>query len=218
MSPTQARRKIRPAARRRPEEIESLSFRIIAKKLGRHRFLPKEFEIVRRVIHATGDIGFSRTIRFHPSAIRRAIQALRAGCVIITDVRMVAAGISSEGAASLGARVRCFIRHPSAIREAKTRGTTRTASGIVRGAQQHPNAIFVVGNAPTALLALIEEWKSGTIQPPVIIGVPVGFVDASESKRALIQSGCHFITVRGRKGGSAVAVSIINALMKIARR
>lgn len=205
----------------KPLEIEAESFRIIerefAEATGRavSDFSPEEFAVIRRVIHATGDFGFAASLRFHEQAIAAGIAAIRAGKSVLTDVNMAAAGISRSLLGKFGGKVICRVGEPEVAAMAASQGLTRSeaALGLAGGDNV---GIVAIGNAPTALLAVMELVKAGRINPDLIVGVPVGFVNAAESKELLFQKDYPFITALGRKGGSPVAVAIVNALLRLA--
>ena len=197
-----------------PEAIEAESFRIIAEELGPHSFSPDEFAVVQRAIHSTADFEFARTIRFAPGAIRSGIEAIRAGCSIVADVQMIQAGINKTGLKKFGGEVYCFISDDDVMAAAKEAGLTRAIMSMRKAAKQLPGAIYAIGNAPTALLELTR--LADVAQPSLVVGVPVGFVSAVESKDELSRTQLPYITALGRKGGTPVAVSIINALIRLA--
>jgi len=202
----------------RPEEIEAESFRIIAEELGPTDFDSRTFKVVQRVIHATGDFSFAETLVFHPQAIEAGIAAIRAGRNILTDVNMGAAGVSKGLLASWGGRVFCKVGEPEVALLAKEQGLTRSEVAIEHGLQENIG-IVSVGNAPTALLKVMECWEGlgQDLRPGLLVGVPVGFVNAAESKELLSEKAYPFITCRGRKGGTPVAVAIVNALIRLAK-
>lgn len=202
----------------RPEEIEAESFRIIARELGPTSFDPRTFKVVQRVIHATGDFSFAETLIFHPEAIDAGIAAIRGGRNILTDVNMGAAGVSKGLLASWGGKVICKVADPDMVEAAKERGLTRSEVAIEKGLMENIG-IVSVGNAPTALLKVMEcrQNMAETLCPGLVVGVPVGFVNAAESKELLSEKPYPFITCRGRKGGTPVAVAIVNALIRLAR-
>ena len=201
-----------------PEAIEAESFRIIAEELGLTSFDPRTFKVVQRVIHATGDFSFAESLVFHPLAIDAGIGALRAGRNILTDVNMGAAGVSKGLLAHWGGTVICKVGLPEVARIASERGLTRSEVAIERGLADNIG-IVSVGNAPTALLKVMECWDAlaPELRPGLVVGAPVGFVNAAESKELLSEKGYPFITCRGRKGGTPVAVAIVNALIRLAR-
>jgi len=201
----------------RPEAIEAESFRIIAEELGPTDFDPRTFKVVQRVIHATGDFSFAESLIFHPEAIDAGIAAIRAGRNILTDVNMGAAGVSKGLLAALGGTVICKVALPEVAQIAKERGLTRSEVAIEKGLQKNIG-IVSVGNAPTALLKVMDCWQdmAADLRPGLLVGVPVGFVNAAESKELLSHKTYPFITCRGRKGGTPVAVAIVNALIRLA--
>lgn len=203
---------------RSPEAIEAESFRIIEEEMGVHAFGPEEFAIARRVIHATADFEFAKTLVFHPDAIRRGIEAIRSGCDIVVDVAMIQAGVNKPALASFGqGRVLSFITDADVVEEAKLEGITRAIASMRKAARISPQAVVAIGNAPTALFEILNLIEAKQMEPAMVVGVPVGFVSAVESKDALIASGYPHIAARGRKGGTPVAVAAINALLSLAK-
>ncbi len=208
----------------KPEAIEARSFAIIKEEFAERSGLRAEdlpaghFAIIQRVIHATGDFDFARNMAFHPRAVTAAIKALRAGMDIVTDVNMVAAGINQRLLAPWGGKVICRIAEPDIAELAAGRQATRAETAIKEALKTRPG-IVAVGNAPTALLRLMELITDlpADDRPRLIIGVPVGFVNAEESKEILSGRDYPFITSLGRKGGSSIAAAIINALLKLAQ-
>lgn len=207
-----------------PHEIERESFRIIQAELGPHTFSEAELAIVVRTIHATGDFDFARILHFHPQAIASGMAALRRGVTVITDVAMVQVGIAADLLARLGGRTICDIRTPEVYALAQAEGMTRSAAAMRRNAAHIHGGIVAIGNAPTALLEVLRLVREEGIQPALIVGVPVGFINAAESKAKLTQladgqtgGNVPYITTLGRKGGSTVAVAIINALLRLAQ-
>jgi len=199
-----------------PTDIQRESFRIIEQELGPHGLSPEAWLVVRRVIHSTGDFEYAQLLRFHPQAFTAAAAAMRDGEDILTDVEMVRMGIQGLAQSRHGLQVRCHLNDPEVRLQAQTNGTTRSAEGVRRGLHYAPVGICVIGNAPTALRAVIEACElSDVSRPRLIVGVPVGFVDAEESKLTLSHTETvPWITCSGRKGGSAVAAGITNALLE----
>lgn len=200
----------------KPEEIESLSFKIIDQEAGSHDFSSEQWSVVRRMIHTTADFEYKEMIRIHTEAIRTGISAIRSGKTIITDTNMAKAGISMVELAKFGVSVKCFVNDPAVHEIAKNNGTTRAKAAVDAAVGDMHDGIYVIGNAPTALLRLIELVENNTAHPALIIGLPVGFVNAAESKAALIKMNYPYISNVGRKGGSNVAASVVNALAKLA--
>lgn len=201
-----------------PQEIEGLSFQMITEELGEHSFSSLEYPIVQRIIHASADFELGRSLVFHPGAIEAGIHAILQGKPIIADVRMVEAGIAKERIQRYGGEVRVHISDPDVVEEAKALGTTRAIIATRKACAQAPGGIYVIGNAPTALLELIRLVKAGEAQPGLVIGMPVGFVSAAESKDELRKLDIPYITNIGRKGGSTIVVAAVNALSLLAVR
>jgi precorrin-8X/cobalt-precorrin-8 methylmutase len=197
---------------RLPQEIETESFRRIEAQVGAHQLPPEVWAVVRRMIHTTADPEYLATVRVHPRAIAAGVAALKQGCRVGTDTRMLLAGISTGRLARLGASACCLMDDPEVAAEAVRRGATRAEVAMERSLPQLAGGIVAIGNAPTALLRLLELLADGAAPPALVVGVPVGYVNAAESKDALARQDCPFITALGPKGGSAVAASIINAL------
>lgn len=200
----------------RPEDIQRQSFRIIEQEVGAHGLPPEAWLVVRRVIHSTGDFEYTNLLRFHPRAFAAAAIAINNGEDILTDVEMVRMGIQTLAKRLHGMDVRCHLNDPDTACEALAAGRTRSAQGICRGLDAGSVGICVIGNAPTALRAVIDTCQAAEIpKPRLVVGVPVGFVDAAESKEALRDTAAvPWITCLGRKGGSAVAAAIVNALLE----
>jgi precorrin-8X/cobalt-precorrin-8 methylmutase len=198
-----------------PEEIEALSFQIITEEAGRHPFSADQWCVVRRIIHTTADFEYLQSIRFHPQAIERGVAAIRNGRAVVTDTNMAQAGIRRRELDRFGARAVCHIADPQVAQTARSTGTTRAATAVDVAAAELDGGIYAVGNAPTALLRLIELVDTGRIQPALIVGFPVGFVNAAESKEALMAASVPFISNVGRKGGSNVAAAVVNALISL---
>ncbi|EPZ42219.1 MULTISPECIES: precorrin-8X methylmutase [Alicyclobacillus] len=199
-----------------PQAIEDKSFEIITEELGPHPFTDEQFKVVQRVIHASADFELGRSLVFHPDAIEAGVAAILAGEPIVADVQMVQSGISKPRIVKYGGDVHVYISDPDVMAEAKRLGTTRAIVSVRKAVAAHPRAIFAIGNAPTALLELIRLVKCGEARPSLIVGVPVGFVSAAESKAELMKLDVPFITNHGRKGGSPVAVATVNALSLLA--
>ena len=198
-----------------PQDIEAESFRIIERELGPTAFAPDEFAVVRRIIHATGDFSFAETLRFHPEAIAAGLTAIRAGRNILVDVGMAAAGVSAHLLAPFGGRVLCRVGEPETATLARANGTTRSDAAMTRATGDNIG-IIAIGNAPTALLKVMDLIERRLLAPNLVIGVPVGFVNAAESKEMLAAKNYPFITALGRKGGTPVAVAAVNALLRLA--
>ena len=202
----------------KPMEIESESFQIIDNEIGEHPFTELQWPVVRRVIHATADFDLGRSMQFQKGAVESGITAIRAGKPVIADVAMVQAGISKPRLEKYGSEVRVYISRPDVAEAAKAEGITRAIVATRRAVEESPDGIFVIGNAPTALLELIKLVKAGKARPSLIIGVPVGFVSAEESKAELEKLDVPWITNRGRKGGTPEAVAVTNAVSLLAEQ
>lgn len=204
------------AMSQRAFDIEKKSFEIIELEIGNHSYDEYQWVIVRRVIHATADFDFAKSgkILFHKRAIESAFNALQRKCTIVTDVDMVLAAISKKSKADLGLRAVCYISDPIVAEQAQKLCKTRSETAMRHAAKDMDGGIVAIGNAPTALYEVISMIKEGVTKPALVVGTPVGFVSAAESKEELARIGdVPFITNIGRKGGSPVVSSIINALM-----
>lgn len=209
-----------------PHPILQQSFTLIDQEIGEHPFSPGEYAVVQRVIHSTADFDFKHLIHFSPGVIDHAVSVLSQGIPIITDVTMVRQGIITWVQRTFNNPVICAVTQA----ESATAHQTRTEIGILRCWDQFPTAIYIIGNAPTALLALCQQIQvqpepqiaASRVEgrkhaaPALIIGAPVGFVSVLEAKAALMQTPVPQIRVEGRKGGSAVAAAILNALLTLA--
>ncbi|GAB7141292.1 precorrin-8X methylmutase [Deferribacterales bacterium RsTz2092] len=200
----------------KPHEIEIESFRLID---GLVDFVPfvevghyrcNELNVVKRMIHACGDIGIANSVRLSSNAYRVGIDALKAGAPVVCDVQMVVSGLSARVKAD--SDVYCFINEPEVVNEAKTMGETRARRALFYAAKRYPDAIYIIGNAPTALLALLELYRQDKISPALVIGIPVGFVMARESKDELVNTSLNYITCLGNRGGSPMSAAVLNAL------
>lgn len=202
---------------RRGEDIEAESMRIIESEVPEPRpFAGAQWLVVRRMIHTTADFEMLDLARFHPDALEAGLAALSRGCGIFTDTEMARAGIPARRTDLLGCTVRCLMRDPDVLALSQAAGSTRARAAIDFAVSDIRPEIYVIGNAPTALLRLLEHVEAGRATPALIVGMPVGFVNAAESKDLLLrQSRVPFITVAGRKGGSALAASAVNALADI---
>ena len=203
----------------RPADIEKESMRIIESEMAERGIqVPAEnLTVVKRVIHTSADFDYGTNLKFTENAVARAVQTLQEGNkVFITDTNMALSGISKPSLAKLDAEAICYMADPAIMKQAKEEGTTRAYASMRRGAKEHPEAIFVSGNAPTALIAISEMIREG-LKPSMVIAVPAGFVNVVESKEEVFhlceEAGIPCIAAFGRKGGSNVAASICNALL-----
>ena len=203
----------------RPMDIEARSFEIITELLGDRELDPENAPVIKRAIHTTADFDYADNLVFSPHAVQTGLEALRAGCDIVTDTQMARAGINKTILGKLGGEVHCFMSDPDVAAEAKERGITRAIVSMEKAAKLGKPCIFAIGNAPTALIAIKELMEAGKLHPALIIGVPVGFVNVVESKEEIIESAlAPYIVARDRKGGSNVAAAICNALLYQIRR
>jgi precorrin-8X/cobalt-precorrin-8 methylmutase len=189
--------------------ITTQSFALIDQEIGPHAWSEQEYAIIRRAIHTTADFELKDLFHFSPGAIQAGMTALRQNVPVIVDVQMVAVGIASTLAKAGKPKAYCALDYPG-------EGPTQTAGGMLNLSRTYPHGLFVIGNAPTALLALVEQIKSRNVRPALVIGVPVGFVAVEEAKQALAVLDIPQIQVRGRKGGSTIAAAIVNALLHLA--
>ena len=197
----------------KPMDIEKRSFEIITELLGDTPMEPENELVIKRVIHTSADFDYAQNLVFSPGAVKLGIQALRDRCDIVTDTQMAKAGINKSLLGKLGGTVHCFMSDEDVAEEAKRRGITRAAVSMERAAKLEKPCIFAIGNAPTALIAIKELIEQGKLNPALIIGVPVGFVNVVESKELILGTQVPHIVARGRKGGSNVAAAICNALL-----
>ncbi len=204
----------------RPDQIEARSFEIISGLLPHVDQSLPQWPILRRVVHATGDPGIVPLMRFHPYAIEAGVRALRSGCPILVDVGMVASGINRPLASALGCEVLCALADPVVAALASERGITRSAAAMHHLSSRLEGAVVAIGNAPTALFALLKAVEEGVGVPVLVAGMPVGFVGAAESKAALVEMGdamgLPYVTIQGTRGGSPAAVATVNALLRLA--
>jgi precorrin-8X/cobalt-precorrin-8 methylmutase len=201
-----------------PEEIESASFRIIDNEAGDHGWPSTEWQVVRRAIHTSADFEYITSMVFSDGVIDKAIDALKNGAGIVTDTNMALSGISKPRLTPFGCMVSCHVADTDVAAMAAREGITRSVAAMRKAISNPSNRIFVIGNAPTALFELLRLIETHQVKPELIVGLPVGFVGAKESKNALAASvlGIPFITNMGRKGGSNVAAAVLNALAILA--
>jgi precorrin-8X/cobalt-precorrin-8 methylmutase len=197
---------------RLPREIEAESFKRIEALAGAHPWPPEVWPVVRRLIHTTADLEYLKTVRCHPQAVAAGLAALRRGRPVGADTRMLLAGISTGRLQRLGVEAFCLMADPEVAEAARRRGTTRAAAAMEKALPRLAGGIVAIGNAPTALLQLLELLAAGAPAPALVVAIPVGFVNAAESKELLAQQNFPYITALGPKGGSAAAASVINAL------
>lgn len=202
----------------KPSDIERRSMEIITDKLANRgiSLSPDKEAVVLRVIHASADFDYAQNLAFSPRAVDQALCAIRQGVSIVTDTNMARVGISERDLRRFGGTVICYMAYDEVAKEAKKRDVTRAMVSMERASLEHPRGIFAIGNAPTALMTLCDLMEQG-LRPSLVIGVPVGFVNVLESKvRAQTvceEAGVPCIIAHGRKGGSAIAAAICNALI-----
>ena len=204
---------------RKGQSIEDESMEIIEREIGSHSYSDIEWPIVRRIIHATADFDFAgeNKIVFHKNAVMNGINALKEGHSIVVDVNGVIGGLNKRNLKDFGNKVICNISESNIAEQAKKENKTRAQMSMRVAASEMNGGILAIGNAPTALLEVIQMISEGVTKPALVIGIPVGFVAAAESKEKLRTSAVPFITNIGRKGGSSCAASIVNALYKLLR-
>ncbi|MUM78723.1 precorrin-8X methylmutase [Pseudodesulfovibrio sp. F-1] len=209
-----------------PDEIEAESLRIIDAEVPQPRpFSGVKWQIVRRMIHTTADFELLNLVRFHPDAVDSGLKALRSGATIVTDTEMARQGIPVRRLEPLGATVRCLMNDERVVARARAEHITRATAAVDLAVDMAVNValdkarpiIFVVGNAPTALIRLVEHLDQGMPAPALVVAMPVGFVNAAQSKALIMSRAVPFIAIEGRKGGSALAASVVNALCIVAR-
>ena len=200
----------------KPMEIEKRSFEIITEELGERKIDPEFDLVVKRVIHTTADFDYYENMAFSEHAVQKMMEAIKSGCDIVTDTTMAMSGINKKMLAKFGGQVHCFIGDADVAEEAKQRGVTRSLISMEKAAKLNKSLIFAVGNAPTALYSICDLVRAGRLNPEMVIGVPVGFVNVVESKEELMRTVPDYIVARGRKGGSNIAACICNALLYLA--
>ena len=205
---------------RKGQSIEDASMQMIEDEVGDHSYNKKEWPIVRRIIHSTADFDFvdKNKLLFHKNAVESGIMALKNSCSIVVDVNGVVGLLNKQNPKDFGNKIVCNISEPRIMEIAKGQNKTRSETSMREAKEEIDGGIVAIGNAPTALLEVIKMVKEGIVKPALIIGIPVGFICASESKEELSKlEQVPFITNVGRKGGSPAAAAIINALYKLVR-
>ncbi|WP_428326158.1 precorrin-8X methylmutase [Nitrosopumilus sp.] len=200
------------------QSIEDASMKMIEEEIGSHSYNEKEWPIVRRIIHSTADFDFAdkNKIIFHKDAIESGMKALKNGCSIVVDVNGVIGGLNKQNPKDFGNEIVCNISKSEIMELAKKEGKTRSQVSMRIAKSEIDGGIVAIGNAPTALQEVIKMVKEGIVKPALIIGIPVGFICAAESKEELSKlDEAPFITNLGRKGGSSSASAIINAIFKL---
>mgnify|MGYP000045770039 FL=1 len=203
---------------KQPQLIEQHSFEIIsgiiAEERPEYQFAdPLQEKIIKRAIHTTADFDWLDILAFSHDALDAIITTLQQGCTLYTDTTMALSGINKSQLQQMGCQINCFVAHPDVTEIAKQNGITRSMAAVDLAMQQPGNKLFIFGNAPTALFRLLEISRENPACEYPVIGVPVGFVGAAESKQALTESQLPYIAALGRKGGSNVAAAIVNAIL-----
>ena len=197
-----------------PKDIERRSFEIITEELGDTQLIPGTEPIVKRCIHTSADFDYAKNLIFSKGAVQKALDAIRLGASIVTDTHLGKSGINKKRLAKYGGEVFCFMSDEDVAIQAKANGTTRAVASMEKAAKLNKKLIYAIGNAPTALIHLYEQVEKGIIDPELIIGVPVGFVNVVQSKELILKlEDTPYIIARGRKGGSNIAACICNALI-----
>ena len=200
----------------KPAEIEALSFKMIDQEAGDHGFPEDQWTIVRRMIHTSADFDYLTTVRFHADAVTTGVNAIMNGHNVVTDTNMARAGIRKSAILRFGGSLECLIDDPTVAHAARDSGCTRAMAAVDAAIPMMREGIYVIGNAPTALMRLMELIQSEKAAPSLVVGLPVGFVNAAESKALLVDMDIPYISNVGRKGGSNIAASVVNALILLA--
>ena len=199
---------------KQPMYIENKIMEIIAPHLAGLNLSEAETKVYSRMIHASGDVDYAQVIRLHPKAIEATQEALKRGANIYTDVEMVRTGINKKAFGRYGGKIECRVADPEIADIAKREGITRSMAAMRAFGKELAGAIIAIGNAPTALFEVLRLAEKENILPAVIIGIPVGFVGAADSKKLLAENTLvPYVTVEGTKGGSPIAASVVNAVM-----
>ena len=199
-----------------PTDIENRSFEIIDSEYPQKPFSGHAWEIARRLVHTSGDLSLPASLHLPDDAIAAGVTAIRSGAPVFTDTEMARAGIPVRRLTPFSCAVICILATEGTAKSAAAKGITRSRAGIELLGERLHGAIVAIGNAPTALIALIDQVRTNGIRPALVIGMPVGFVNAAESKEMLLQEDINALVLRGRRGGSPLAAATVNALAIIA--
>lgn len=199
----------------KPHEIETRSMAIIDGLLPPGDWSPGERAVVKRLVHTSGDPSLATAVRFHPDAIRAGVAALRAGASVFSDTHMVRTGVNQNRVRDLGGTVECLISDEAVAAESRRSGRTRASCAMRSFGSRLDGAVVALGNAPTALREVLRLAAEGVARPALVIGMPVGFVDAAESKDALMAGDLVYIAIEGTRGGSPLAAATVNALLRL---
>lgn len=197
-----------------PLEIEKKSFEIISEELGEKNGTGLKMDMIKRVIHTTADLDYGDLLQFKEGVEEKILAAFTAGCTIISDTNMIKAGISKKLADRLGIDLQCFVDSEEVYKIAREKGITRSMAAIDMASRLPGKKLFVIGNAPTALYRILELVETGALDPVAVLGIPVGFVGAAESKDALWAMDIPSVITKGRKGGSTIGVALVNAVLR----
>lgn len=200
---------------KKPMDIEKRSFEIITGELGDKIdiFTDEQKPVVKRVIHTTADFEYADLIEFNNDVIKSAVKAIKNGCKIYCDTNMIVNGLSKKNLERFACSAYSLVSDEEVAKEAKERGVTRSIVAMEKAVKDKETKIFLIGNAPTALFTLMEMIEKNRIDPALVVGVPVGFVGAEESKEVLAEKSYPYIRIKGRKGGSTVAVAILHGIL-----
>ena len=199
-----------------PDDIDRQSLQMVEASLPEGLQLPpRERYVLCRIVRAEGDAGIAPLVKFSPDGVEAGLIALNSQAPVVTDVRMVEMGISKALLRNANLATSCMIDAPEVADRARREGTTRSVAAIRELAPQISGAVCAIGNAPTALLALLDLIDAGEVSPALVIGMPVGFVACAESKDELVKRNVPYITVMGRRGGSSAAAATVNALLDL---
>jgi len=201
--------------------IEHDSFAIVDSEIDSHTYDEEQWQVVRRMIHATADFEFNGLTRFHPNAVKAGVQAILNGASIVADVEMICVGLSKPRLNHFSVNTHHYIADEDVIAQAMLENTTRAVQAMRKADKKNilDGAIIAVGNAPTALIEVVRMIKEEGLTPSLVVGMPVGFVSAAESKALLSEvKDIPWIVIEGRKGGSTLVVAAIHALLAVAEQ
>ena len=203
-------------SRLKPHEIEVRSMAIIDGLLPPGEWSPGERAVVKRLVHTSGDPSLAPSVTFSDGAVDAGVAALRGGCLVATDTHMVRIGVNAARVEAYGGAVECLIADEAIAEESRRTGRTRAACAMRAFGARLDGAVVALGNAPTALREVLALAADSVARPALVVGMPVGFVDAAESKEALMASDLAFVAVKGTRGGSPLAAATVNALLRVA--
>jgi len=201
------------------QKIEHDSFSIVDRESGESEYSAEQWQVVRRMIHATADFEFNGLTEFSPNAVQAGMEAILSGAAIVADVEMICVGLSKPRLSHFGVTTQQFISDEDVITQAKAENTTRAVQAMRKAQRQEllNGGVIAIGNAPTALLEVNRMVREDGVRPALIVGMPVGFVSAEESKDDLSEiSEVPWIITKGRKGGSTLVVAALHAILALA--